>query len=103
MNCCIVRKIPYRLPGTSRLVWAVILAEREGLSLLLVRKPEKGKSHIIAIAEENVEKHFYEDANASRFHIEHEDLSEIGTRLQALGETFDEVEFERFFRWGESW
>ena len=29
MECCIVRKVPYRLPGTKRLVWAVILAERE--------------------------------------------------------------------------
>jgi hypothetical protein len=103
MECCILRKVPYRLPGTSRLVWAVILAEREGLSLLFVQRPDDKRSHTIAIATENVAERVFEDVNASRFHLEQDDLVEVGNKLRALGEGFSAEEFNRFFKSEDLW
>ena len=98
-NCIIMRKVPYRLPGTTRLVWAVILAEREGLSLLFVQKPDEHRAHTLAIAAENVPERVFEDVTAaSRFPLEEEDLVGIGSKLQALGEGLSEAEIQRFFR-----
>lgn len=105
MEYCVLRKVAYRLPGTNRLVWAVILSEAEGLSLLFVRKPDEKRSHTIALATENVSNHYFEDApNASRFPMENQDLAEIGGKLQALGENLSNEEFhKRFFRPDDSW
>ena len=103
MECCIVRKVPNRLPGTKRLVWAVILAEREGLALLFVQKPSKQHTHAIAIGTENVAERVFEEVNASRFPIEHNDLAEIGTKLQGLANGLTNEEFKRFFKPEELW
>ena len=97
MAICILRKVAYRLPGKDRIVWAVVLCEREGLSLLFVEKPDDQRSHTLTIATENVRERVFEEVNASRFHIEHSDLAQIGTRLQALGEGLCDVDFRRYF------
>lgn len=97
MKCCILRKVPYRLPGTDRLVWAVILVEREGLSLLFVRKLDKQRSHMLAIATENVRERVFETVNASTFQLEDNDLGKVGIKLQALGEGMSEDELMKFF------
>ena len=60
----VVIEFGYRIPGTSCLVWAVILCEREGLSLLFVQRPDHNQSHSLIIATENVEHRFFEPANA---------------------------------------
>ena len=99
MDICILRKVPYRLPGTKRLVWAVVLAEHEGLSLLFVQKPDDKRSHVLTIATENVAERLFEEANANRFSLDHSAMAEIGKILQALGEGLSESEFHRFFRW----
>jgi hypothetical protein len=105
MNCVVLRKAIYKLSGTSRLVWAVVLAEREGLTLLFVRKPDEKRTHALTVAVENVRERLYEDApNASRFHLESEDVAEIGARLQAVGEHLSSEEFQRqFFPSGDEW
>lgn len=103
MPCFILRKVSYRLPGTNRLVWAVVLAENEGLSLLFVQKPDGQRSHAIAIAAENVGEHVYEEVKASRFHLENEDLAGIGGKLQALGENLYEPDFRRLFDSEDRW
>jgi hypothetical protein len=103
MEVCILRKVPFRLPGTKRLVWAVVLAEREGLSLLFVQKPDDQRSHTLSIATENVTERVFEEVNVSRFQIEHGDLASIGKILQALGEGISENDFFRFFRPDEDW
>lgn len=98
MKPCIVRKVPYRLPGTTRLVWAIILAEREGLSLLFIKSPDDNRSHQIAIATENVPERVFESVNVSSFPVEHADLEGIGVRLQTLGSGLTEDEIEEFFK-----
>ena len=98
MNICILREVTFRLPGTDRLVWAVVLAQSEGLSLLFVQKPDDKRSHTLTIATENVKEHVFEEVNASRFTLEHSDLADVGRKLQALGEGFCENDFFRFRR-----
>jgi len=103
MDICILRKVPFRLPGTKRLVWAVILAEHEGLSLLFVQKADDKRSHVLTIATENVAERVFEETNANRFPLDHSAMAEIGKILQALGEGMSEREFHRFFRSEDSW
>ncbi len=104
MDCCFVRKVPYKMAGKNpRLVWAMILAEREGLSLLFVQKPDDKQSHIIAIAAENVTERVFEDVNASKFNLEPQDLAVIGTKLQALGQKLSDDEFVNFFKPDDRW
>lgn len=104
MDCCFVRKVPYKIAGKKpRLVWAMILAEREGLSLLFVQKPDDKRSHMLTIAAENVKERVFEDVNASKFNLEHDDLAGIGNKLQALGQKLTEDEFLNFFRPDEQW
>ena len=98
MEICILRKVPYRIPSTKRIVWAVILCEREGLSLLFVRKPDDNRSHMLAVATENVAERVFENVpNASQFHLEQDDLARLGSKLHAIGESFSDDEFGRFF------
>ncbi len=97
MKCCVVQKVPYRLPGSSRLVWAIILAQREGLSLLFVRKPDEQRSDALVVATENVAERCFEDVSVSRFPLGQGDLAGIGNKLEALGENMGEDEFEKFF------
>ena len=98
MKCCIVRKVPCRLPGTTRLVWGIILAEREGLSLIFVQKPDDQRSHAIVIGTENPAERIFEDVSVCRFPLETEDLQTIGNTLTALGEGLHEDAFEKFLK-----
>lgn len=98
MRCCILRKVPYRLPDTTRLLWGLILAEREGLTLLFVRKPDEMRSHSLVVAAENVADKVYEPVNTSVFPLEHADLAGIGGRLNAIGGEVTEDEFESFLK-----
>lgn len=98
MNPVIMRKVPYRLPGTTRLVWAIILAEREGLTLLFVQRPGEDWNHEVAIGVENVAERVFEAANVSRFPVEHGDLAGIGKKLKTLGDGLSESELEQWLR-----
>ncbi len=103
MKCCIMRKVPYRLAGTSRLLWGIVLAQREGLTLLFVRKPDDNHSHALVVATENPGEKVFEDVNASRFALEAEDLSDVGTKLDALGDILSNDEFRKLFQTDEPW
>ena len=103
MDICILRKVPFRLPGTSRLVWSVILCEREGLSLLFVQRPDDKRSHTLTIATENVTERCFEEVNASGFQLEHADLAGIGKKLHAIGEGLSADEFLKFFKPNDEW
>ena len=83
--------------GKDRIVWAVVLAEREGLSLLFIQKPDEKQAHQIVIASENVRERVFESVNATSFHFEHDDLAGIGIKLQALGESLCDNDFRRYF------
>ena len=77
MKCCVfVRKVPFRLSRSkNRIVWAMVLSEREGLALLYVPKPDDQRSHMLAIATENVQERIFEDFGANHFEMETEDLT----------------------------
>lgn len=99
MKCCVfVRKVKFRLSRSkNRIVWAMVLSEREGLSLLYVPKPDEQRSHMLVIATENVQERVFEDTGANHFEMETEDLTGIGVKLQALAESVSEAELKRFF------
>lgn len=98
MKMVIVRKVAYCLPKSNRLVWALVLAERQGLALLFVRKPDGKCSDALVIASENVSEKAFEAVNTSAFPIEQSDLAGIGDKLSALGDETAEGEFEKFLK-----
>jgi hypothetical protein len=97
MNCVVMRSVPYRLPGKGRIVWAIVLGQREGLTLLFVERPDNSRSHTIVIATEDVATGVFYDTRASRFPMEPADLPAIGSRLMALSENLSEREFRTLF------
>ena len=98
MKPCFIRKAPYKLPGTTRLVWAAVLCESQGLSVLFVQKPDDKWCHEILFATENIKERCFELANVSRFPVEPEDLEDIGFKLRMLADAISEDEIEKFFR-----
>lgn len=103
MDICIVRKVPFRITGTKRLVWAIVLSEREGVSLLFVQKPDEQRSHLLVFATENVAERLYEEVKANQFAVDHDDLSGIGKILTALGEGISREDFFTFFKPNDGW
>jgi hypothetical protein len=95
MSCCIIRKVPFKIE--TRIVWGLILSERDGMALLLLQRLESGKSHSLVFGVEN-EKGIFEGVNATRFPMEHGDLVAVGRKLCALGEEMDEDSFYRFLK-----
>jgi hypothetical protein len=97
-KCHFVRRVPYRLPNKNRLVWSIVLAQREGMSLLFVAKPDANWTHSLVVATENIQEHVFESVQSYSFPLEISDLAAVGEILQALGEDFEETDFESFFR-----
>lgn len=98
MKFCIIRKVPFRTTGKkSRIVWAHVLAESEGLALVLVPKPEHDRPHTIYIAEENLSERVFESVGPY-FNLETDDVQRAGDRLRLLGKSFAQEEFLRQFR-----
>jgi hypothetical protein len=94
MKPCIVRKAPYRLPGTNRLIWCVVLAESQGLSLLFVRSPDKNGSHQLTIGKETAEQVF-ESVNVSSFPIKRPQLLAATAILAMLGGAMTEEDISK--------
>jgi hypothetical protein len=91
---CIIRRVPFKWPGKkSRVLWANVLCESEGLALVLVPKSETGRPHSIFVAQENVIDHVYEAVGPFRFDLETDDLKEAGDKLRMLGRSFSAEEF----------
>jgi hypothetical protein len=82
----------------SRIVWAHVLAESEGLALVLVPKSVADGSHSIFIAQEDITERIFEPISAYRFDLETQDVKEAGERLRMLGKSFSDAEFLRLFR-----
>lgn len=101
MKSVLLRKVVYRLPGKwPRPVWAFVLAQQEGLSLLFVPKPNDN-SHTLALATEDPASGQFEDAKVSRITLATKDLEDAGERLEALGEGLIKVDFRRLFKMDE--
>jgi hypothetical protein len=94
MKCCIIRQVAYRFPGTTRIVWANVLCEREGLTLLHVPQLDKKGSHSFVVAQQNGERVF-EVVGAHTFGVSTHDMDAIGTKLRALARRVWEMETRR--------
>jgi hypothetical protein len=81
----------------NRIVWSMVLAEREGLALLYLPQLDEYRSQMLVIATLNVQERIFEDVGANHFQIETEDLTGIGIKLQALAESVSEAELKKFF------
>jgi hypothetical protein len=104
MKCVVLRKVPYKLPGTKRIVWGVIVGESHSLSLLFVRKPDEKHEHSLAITTENVTERVFENVDASQFSVGHDELANIGTNLRAIAKGLSSEEFvRRFFGPDDDW
>lgn len=99
----VLRKVQYRLPGTKRVVWAVIVGESRSLNLLFVRKPDQEHEHSLAITMENVPDRVFENVEASQFFVEPQELEKIGMNLQAIADGLASEEFDRRFFRGDEW
>lgn len=102
MKYCIIRRVPFKWPGQkSRIVWAHVLAESEGLALVLVPKSVADGSHTIFIAEENVAMRMFVSVSPHRFDLETQDVKEAGERLRMLGKAFMAQELKSLFDFGD--
>src|ERR1035437_7285801 len=82
---CVIRKVPYRIPGTKRLVWANVISEGTGLVLLLVPKSHADEAHSIVMAEENLTDRILEAVGSTSFDIGSMEVKTIGDTLRILG------------------
>ena len=96
MKYCIIRRVPFKTPGPkSRIVWGHVLAEGEGLVLLLIPKPHMDQPHSVFIAQENLTERIFEAVSPYRLDLATEDLRGAGDRLRMLGQSFMEEEWVR--------
>ena len=96
MKCCIIRRVPFKIPGIkSRMLWGHIIAENEGLALVLVPKPEHSQPHSLFIAAENIAERVFEPVTPHRFDLETMHVKQAGEALRILGESFREAEWLR--------
>lgn len=103
MKACIIRKVPYRLRGTTRIVWGIVLCEREGLSLLWVQSPDNIRPHLVVIATEHEADKIFVDVNVNNFPLEKADLRSMGSKMKALHQMLAEEDFKDFFRPDSLW
>lgn len=98
MKPCIIRRVPYLLRGTSRILWAIVLCETEGLALLWVQTPDNVIPSTLVIATEHVAEKVFVDVNVNTFAFPKELLADVGGKMKALGQMFIEQNFKNFFR-----
>ncbi len=103
MKYCIIRRVAYKFPGTSRILWANILCEREGLALLLVPKSTDHGSHSLVLARENVSDRLFESEGGNMFDLETNDMGEVGKKLRILAKEFSFSEFTRHLFDSDDW
>ena len=98
MKYGIIRRVPFKWPGSARIVWAHVLAENEGLALLLVPKAGEDQPHSIFIGQENVAERVFQAVNPFRFDLDTEQMKDAGDRLRVLGKSFGRDDFLQHFR-----
>ena len=98
MSCCIIRKVPFK--ADNRIMWGLILNEREGMALMVVHRHEKSESHTLAVGIEGTNG-IFESVDLNRFPLEYGDLESIGRKFNTLGEELDEDGFRRNLRSSE--
>ena len=98
MKYCIIRKVPYRIPGKkSRIVWANVIAENNELALLLVPKTHVEGSHSIALAQQTSLEGVFESVSPSTFEVGTSEVRNLGQTLKLLGSQLIRDEMVRAF------
>jgi hypothetical protein len=95
MSCCIIRKVPVKVG--NRIVWGLVLCEREGVALMVVQRMGKNESHSLVVGSESANG-IFESVSVNRFPLEHGDLAELGRKLHTIGDELDEDAFYRFLK-----
>jgi hypothetical protein len=99
MKYTIIRKVPFKTHGRkSRIVWGNVVAESEGLALVLVPKLEFGQPHSIFLAEENIANHVFEAVGQFQFNMTTEAVTETANKLRIMGKSFEDADTMHFFR-----
>ena len=94
MKYTLIRKVPFKLPTSkNRILWANVVAESQGLVLVIVPKPDTNQSHSLFIASENVENHVFEAVTEHQFNLESADVESAGDKLRLLGKQFTDDDF----------
>jgi len=95
---CVIRKVPFKLPGNKpRIVWGNVVCESGGLALVLVPKMNSHGSHTIFIAQENLTERLFEAVTPHCFSLESGDLTDAGNKLKMLGKSLEHDDFIRHF------
>jgi hypothetical protein len=90
----IIRKVSFKLPGSkNRILWANVIAESQGLVLLIVPKPDTNQSHSLFIATEKIEDRVFEAVTEHQFNLESADVQSPGDKLRLLGKQFSHEDF----------
>ena len=100
-KCIFVRKVPFKLPPKNRLVWGMELVQRQGVSLLFVRKPDDKQSHSLVVATENVKERVFEPVSLTQFPLEDGDLSNIAECFETLSSNVRQNNFPHFFNFDD--
>jgi hypothetical protein len=80
------------------------VAERESLSVILIKSPHENRPHTLVLAVENPKEQVFERANASQFDLEGGQLAALGHTLEAVADHMGREEFQRqFFPSGDEW
>jgi hypothetical protein len=99
MKYTLIRKVPFKLPGSkNRVLWANVIAESQGLALVIVPKPDTNQSHSLFIATENVDGHVFEAVTEHQFNLESADVQSAGEKLRLLGKQFTDEDMMNHFR-----
>lgn len=89
MKFCFIKKVPFKTPEPkSRIMWANVIVESQGLAMVLVPKADRDGTHAIYFAEENPEERVFVSVTPFCIHLENEAVGEAGNRLRTLGKSF---------------
>jgi len=99
MKCFLLEKVRFKLPGKKpRLIWGVLVSQREGLGLIYIKKPDQNWQDTLTVAIANPQENCWEAANRFVFPLEQGDLEAIGGKLTALGDSESDDMLRELFK-----
>ena len=79
-------------------MWGHVLAENQGVALVVVPKPDADQPHKFFFATENVTERVFEPVGDFEFHISTDDFIAAADRFRCLGKQFDEIDCDMAMR-----
>jgi hypothetical protein len=95
MKIFLLQKVRYLWKGRG-LTWAVLICQRDGLSMLYVKRPASQWSDSLVVAIEG--QHYFEDAPGSQFPLANGELMTIGAKLMALADEAAEPDLKEILK-----